>query len=121
MVIMTCSQGFLVASIFALLTLVCVDASVPINITYRNDNHVCPSSRARWQDFTVYLETKPRLCMIQITFNARYKREAIYTDTWWSNTVDYIYKTVYDPVVTFLDAYKGHTLDTQASPLQPPY
>ena len=41
-----------------------VYASVPINITILNDNHVCPKSRARWQDYTVYLETKPRLCMM---------------------------------------------------------
>ncbi|KAH3877935.1 hypothetical protein DPMN_001815 [Dreissena polymorpha] len=85
--------------------IISTDASVGINITYLNDNHVCPSSRARWQDFTVYLETKPRLCMIQVTFNARYKREPIYTNTWWGQTVDYVYTTVYDPEVTFMDAY----------------
>ncbi|KAL4228567.1 hypothetical protein ACF0H5_011617 [Mactra antiquata] len=78
---------------------------VPINISYGNDNHVCPSSRARWQDFTVYLETKPRLCMIQITFNARYKREPIYHNTWWGNSVEWIYKTVYDPEVKIVDLH----------------
>lgn len=78
---------------------------VPINITYVNDNQVCPKSRARWQDYTVYLETKPRLCMIQVTFNARYKQEPIYHDTWWGNSVEWVYRTVYDPEVKMVDLH----------------
>ncbi|XP_045209737.2 integumentary mucin C.1-like isoform X1 [Mercenaria mercenaria] len=79
---------------------------VPIDITVLNDTHVCPSSRARWQDYTLYLETKPRLCMIQITFNARYKREPIYHNTWWGNSVEWVYRTVYEPDVKFVDNYQ---------------
>lgn len=50
--------------LFIYVNILFVTSSVPINITYVNDNHVCPASRARWQDYTVYLETKPRLCMM---------------------------------------------------------
>lgn len=79
----------------------------PINITYLNDNHVCPTTRARWQDFTVYLETKSRLCMIQITFSARYKQELIYqNDNWWGSNEQYVYTTVFDPEIKFVDLHR---------------
>jgi len=63
--VVSLSTKFVLCTILVVcLTFISVDASAPINITLSNDNHVCPSSRARWQDYTVYLETRPRLCMM---------------------------------------------------------
>ena len=54
----------LLVSLFLSVTFGFCFSSEPIEISYVNDTHVCPSSRARWQDYTVYLETKSRLCMM---------------------------------------------------------
>nr|XP_022328495.1 uncharacterized protein LOC111127568 [Crassostrea virginica] len=74
-----------------------------VNVSTIGKQNTCPSYKMRYQENAVVIDTIEDQCRIIITWNKRQQREQVKEKLWWGVNTYYRSRTVFVPVVTYVD------------------